>query len=134
MGVSVDIEVPGALTIGDLDLSLEISHGDLSDLSASVTKDATTVELFSAITKANMMACKGSDMSAILDDEAPAPIQSQACDEQLIPAVEGSYAPLGALSDFDGAEAMGSWSVQLIDDVPTELGTLDEVCLLPTPQ
>jgi len=98
------IEEPGLIC--DLDVMLDISHAWCEDLAVFlIGPDETRVELFTDV---------GGDgrnfRDTILDDEAAVSITVGSAPFQ------GSYQPEGQLSDFDGKEIAGVWTLEVTDD------------------
>lgn len=133
-GLTVDIDVPDMITIGDVDVSVDISHTWLSDLDATISLGGTTVPMFSDIAAMGGGGCLGDDMLALLDDEAGSSIETDACINNNVPAVDGTYTAEGTLSDFDGMEAQGTWSFYITDDAGGDTGVVNEVCVRITAQ
>ena len=75
----------------------------------------TRVELFEM---GALPVCSSDMENSKLDDEASLLIIRG------VSPFTGSYRPTGALSDFDGEDAAGIWSLSIIDDTPGDSGTL----------
>jgi subtilisin family serine protease len=96
--------------ISDLNVQLDITHTWNDDLDVFlISPDGTRVELFTDI---------GSDSdnftNTILDDQADTSITQGSA------PFTGSFRPEGSLSDFDGENAAGTWTLQIIDDFISE--------------
>jgi hypothetical protein len=128
-GVTVNINVPDMLTIVDVDVEIDITHTYLADLDATLSLGNTTVPLFSDIAAMGGGFCNGDNMLATLDAEAGSSIETNACVNVNVPAVNGTYQAEGNLSNFDGVNAQGNWSFFIADDGFGDLGTVNEVCL-----
>ncbi len=122
--VDIDIQIgnfPAGTLITDLDVYLDITHGDVSQLSAQITSpDGTTVPLFLGL------ACNGSNIMATFDDDGD-PINCQAT---VIPAVAGKFQALNLLSVFNGKPLSGIWRVTIFDLVSGVSGTINNVHLI----
>ncbi len=113
--VTSTIEIPSNGTITDLDVTnLTGTHTYIEDLSFTLTSpQGTTVALWTNI-------CGNqNDFDIILDDEAgsatlPCP-----------PNNGGSYQPEGNLSDFDGEDMQGTWTLTVTDNYNEDGGALE---------
>ena len=117
------VEILDSGVITDVNvLDLEGTHTWIDDLDVTlISPAATSVELFSDICGSN------NDFDLDLDDEAP----NSTFD---CPPTTGlAYQPEGMLSDFDGEQLTGTWTLQIVDDFNQDGGTLDhwsiQVCL-----
>jgi len=117
---TIDIpQVPAGCKVTDLDLDLAVLHGDTGDLVGRlvhVDRDGVTASsaLFNRI-------CQGAvNLVTALDDDAGAALGA------VCPAVGGRFTtnPRGGLDAFDGAEAAGSWTLELDDVVLGDTGML----------
>lgn len=108
----------GIRTISDLNVTLDITHGFPADVNVYlISPKGTKVELFTDV------GGNGGDINnftnTILDDEATQSI--------LIGTVPftGRYRPEGHLSDFDGEDPNGVWTLEISDDAPGDAGVLN---------
>jgi subtilisin-like proprotein convertase family protein len=102
--------------ITDLNVSLSILHDFDEDLDVFLISPGgvVTVELFSDV--------GGTDDNFIgttLDDEAATAITAGAA------PFTGSFRPAGLLSDFDGLDPNGIWTLRIVDDDALISGTLE---------
>ena len=107
--ISVDGQ-DGAI-VTDLDVSLDISHTWVGDLSVSViSPSGTFVRLFIG------SGCGNDDLLVIMDDEASNTNNDflNACNP-VPPAISGSFRPLDLLSAFDGEALNGDWTIKVSD-------------------
>ena len=112
---------PEGTTIEDLDIFIEITHSNISQLSAQITSpDGTTVPLFLGL------ACNGSNIIATFDDDGDA----INCQATVTPAVAGRFIPVNALSVFNGQSLSGVWRVTIFDDVIGTGGTINNIHLI----
>ena len=120
--VNSSINVPDGLTIDDVNLTLDITHTYDADLDVYlISPQGTRVELFTDVggSGANFTNTTLDDdcATAITDGSAP---------------FTGCYQPEGSLSDFDGENSSGVWTLELSDDYLADAGTLQswslEVC------
>lgn len=104
-----------AITVGDVNVQLDISHTNAQDLDVFlIAPDGTRVELFTDV------GGNGDDFSAtMLDDEAPTPIASGSS------PFTGRFRPEGALSVLDEKNAQGTWTLEVSDDKRNGTGTLN---------
>jgi subtilisin-like proprotein convertase family protein len=108
------IQVPDSVTIGDVNVQLDISHPSDQDLDVFlIAPDGTRVELFTDVGG-------GGDnfVGTILDDEAAGSITDGSA------PFTGSFQPEGNLSEFDGKKAAGTWTLEITDDKRRNTGTL----------
>lgn len=108
------LDVADSVQIGDLDVQLDIQHSRDADLDLHlVSPDGTRVELFTDVGGG------GDDFSwTVLDDEAGTAITAGSA------PFAGSYRPEGSLSDFDGKDAAGTWTLEIGDDRRRQSGQL----------
>jgi subtilisin-like proprotein convertase family protein/subtilisin family serine protease len=109
------IEITDEGIVRDLDVALDITHTWDADLDVFLTSpDGTRVELFSGV--------GGSDDNfeqTRLDDEAAESIMNG------VAPFTGSYRPMGRLSDLDGLEITGTWTLEITDNFGGDIGTLN---------
>ena len=102
--------------IVDINVTLDLDHTCTKDLSASlVSPSGTTVVLFDL---GNYPVCSSDMENTVLDDQAAQPISSGSN------PFHGAYQPLGALSDFNGEDAAGIWTLNFYDSTDGDSGTL----------
>jgi hypothetical protein len=101
-------------SIEDVNIHLSINHTYVADLDVFlVSPTGTRVELFTDV------GGSGQDFqSTTLDDEADISIAAAAG------PFLGSYRPEGRLSDFDGQNPNGVWTLELTDDAGNDVGSL----------
>ena len=104
--VLAEAEVLLAGAVLDINVVLDISHEFDADLDVTLTSPAgTVVELFTDVGGG------GEDFAVTtLDDEASVAIVDGAA------PFDGRFQPEGALSDFDGEEGSGVWTLSISDD------------------
>ncbi len=127
--ITTTLTVPGAPRVGDLNLTLNITHANMPDLDVVLTSPAgNIVGLFSDIGSNSQT---GMDMS--LDDEAASPVGLFTVLTGMVNAPELSY----SLGWFDGVDAGGTWTLGLYDDAASNGGTLNSwsisICEPPPP-
>jgi len=113
-------EVNAACLIGDVDISLAVTHGDLSDLTIELIHDTQIVS--PTVTTSQVLLsgiCAGSTtLAAELDDDAAAPIGS------VCAPIGGRYRTGGALDAFDGEYPGNDWTLRVLDTALGDAGTL----------
>ena len=108
------INVPDSLTIGDVNVSLNVDHTRDQDLDVFlISPGGTRIELMTDVGGGG-----NNFTGTILDDEAATPITSGSA------PFTGTYRPEGSLSEFDGEDAQGNWTLEVNDDKRRETGTL----------
>jgi subtilisin-like proprotein convertase family protein len=109
------LDVPDSFEIADVDVVVNISHSQNSDLDVYLkAPNGTTVELFTDVgfyTK--------NFTNTLLDDEADTSIKNGSA------PFTGSYQPEGSLATLDGSDAQGTWQLVVIDDRGKNTGTLN---------
>ncbi|NVB42472.1 DUF4397 domain-containing protein [Pseudenhygromyxa sp. WMMC2535] len=135
-GVTQDIVIADEIgTVGDIDVYLDVSHTWLNDLNFDLTKDGgTNVLIVDGFLDQDNSSCGGDDMIAVLDDEAATSIVN-ACDTDIDPpAINGTFAPEGALADFDGEAGTGTWTLHVYDQFNQDTGDVNQWCVRITPE
>ncbi len=126
--------------IYDLDVSADITHTWMGDLTLSVTNptSGTEVLLFerpgttapdSAPASVGPFGCDQNDLNATFDDEAGTTNIENVCTTP----IAGTFLPHNPapnnLSAFDGDNLNGDWNVYLSDSANQDIGTLNQICL-----
>jgi subtilisin-like proprotein convertase family protein len=132
--ISSNLTVSGATNIGDLNMSVNMAHVWVGDLSMVLTHQntGTSVTILDRPgVPASTYGCSGDDIDATLDDEAAASVENQCAGGT--PTISGTFSPNNALSTFDGQSGNGTWTLQVIDNYTSaDAGTLNgwsiEVC------
>jgi subtilisin-like proprotein convertase family protein len=113
--VTSSINVPDGFTIDDINLTVDITHTWDADLSVYlISPQSTRVHLFT-----NVGGGGDNFTSTTLDDECVTPISSATA------PFTGCYQPEGTLSDFDGENSSGVWTLEITDTMGGDTGTLD---------
>ena len=115
--ISLYVDVAGIRRLDDIDVYLDITHTFDDDLDVFlISPSGTTVELFTDI------GSSGDDFTAtVLDDEAADAIAD--FDDSANAPFTGSWQPEGSLSDFDGEDPTGTWTLEITDDAGGDEGT-----------
>ena len=112
-----DAEATSSATIGDLDISVDITHSATADLELFLHSPIGTVVDLSV----GNGGAGDNYVGTIFDDEAGTAITSGS------PPYTGSYQPEGSLSDFDGETVAGTWTLQVFENEPiNDDGELDD--------
>lgn len=118
-------KVPGAI-ISDINFRLNIEHERILDLEAYViSPDGDTVNLFDLLT------CGNANLDIVLDDEAEqtdVDLSAACCPNDC--AVKGKFKPVGNLSDYDGKNPTGIWTLVVIDKNAGEEGVIKDFDIL----
>ncbi len=115
-GVMSAVNVVSDYTVSDVNVLLNITHtydGDL-DIFLVGPDGTTTVELTSDNGDGN-----DNFVETVFDDEASQSITAGSA------PFTGSFVPEQPLSAFDNMDAAGDWTLLVIDDAGSDLGTLD---------
>ena len=126
--VSVD---PGA-TITDLNVSLDIEHSWVGDLSAEIeSPSGTIITVFYRPGTSETgcptnidFGCSGNDLSVLFDDESANSYLTfeNTCNSS--PAITGDFQPQNLLSNFDGEDPNGTWFLRIQDHAGGDDGSL----------
>lgn len=123
------INVPDAGTISDLNIFIDIASTWVGDVTATLTRGATTIVLIDRPGAATEAACgDGSDNypGIFLDDEG-----GSGDIESSFPFVSRqSYTPAEALSVFDGQSISGDWTLTVTDGGEGDATSINEWQLL----
>lgn len=131
-GVTIPIVVPDMGTIVDIDISIQLNHTWLADLEVSLDRDGQGAAfMFRDIANigGGVDSCQGNNMIATLDDAAATSIQTDACTNALVPAVNGTHQPEQPLAGFNGLGAAATWNLRVVDDAGADLGTVTQWCV-----
>ena len=126
--VSATLMVAQELSVGSMEVTVEIDHTYVGDLSAVlVSPDGASIRLFGEIANG---ACSGNDMVVVFSDAATATHEDflTTCDNG--PAVEGTFQPLDELATFQGESAQGEWELIVTDDAGFDGGALTAFSIL----
>ncbi len=109
------LSVPGSVTISDVNVTLNITHTWDDDLQIElVSPNSTTVMLI------NLRGGDGDNFTdTTLNDEAPTAIFSGT------PPFTGSFRPEVSLTNFDGENAQGTWTLRITDTFAVDTGALN---------
>lgn len=111
------ITVTNDITISDVNVTLNISHTWVDDLTIDLIHPdtSTTVNLF------NRTGGSGDDfVNTVLDDQAASPIGGATA------PFTGSFQPEGTLGDFNGMNSLGDWTLRITDNADGDGGTLND--------
>jgi subtilisin family serine protease/subtilisin-like proprotein convertase family protein len=109
------IVISSAITVGDLNVGVDITHTYDSDLDVTlIAPDGRRVELFSDVGGGG-----ANFVRTILDDEAATSITNAAA------PFTGRFRPEGQLALLDGMDTVGTWMLEVKDDAGADIGTLE---------
>jgi subtilisin-like proprotein convertase family protein len=125
--ISSQLTVGPSVTIGDLDVTVNMAHAWPGDLSMVLTHQSTGT----AVTfldrpgvPASTYGCSTDNIQATLSDEAALPVENQ-CNGSA-PAISGTFSPNNALTAFDGQSSSGTWQLTVTDNYTSaDAGTLN---------
>jgi len=132
-GVTDTLTVPGSGAISDLNVSLNVTHpfvGDLSFILTHVDTGTSARIVDRPGVPALRFGCDGADIVATLDDAAASPVENECADTT--PTINGTFSPNEALAAFNGEDLNGTWTLTAIDSAAPDPGTLNAWCLAPT--
>ena len=111
--------------IGDIDIQIDLAHGCTKDLFGTLTSPTGTSVVIFDLTV--LPVCSTGPRArldnTILDDEASDLITRGS------PPFSGRFQPTGNLSDFDGENAEGVWTLTIVDNTQSDSGTLNSWAL-----
>lgn len=112
------ISVPNEISIEDINVTLDISHTWVDDLTISLeSPQGTTVVILDA-----SVLCSGEDdIDVILDDQATDVLSCGAG----TPAISGTVQPTQPLSGFNGENSVGDWTLIVNDAFSGDGGSIN---------
>ena len=120
--ISSTINVINDLVVSDVNVSLNVDHSFLSDLTITLQSPTGT----EVVLVANSCG-SARDIDAVFDDAA-SPFSCSAN-----PAISGTVSPIGSLASFNGESALGDWTLTIQDAFDVDGGSLNifdlELCL-----
>ena len=114
-GVTSTITVAETASVLDANVTVNITHPFVGDLTLSLTSPANT----SVLLEARRGGSGDNFTGTVFDDEASASIVSG------VPPYSGSFRPERVLSSVDGASAAGAWKLKATDLGVGDVGTID---------
>jgi len=111
------VDVPSQISVvSDIDVTLSLQHSFIGDLDVFlVSPNGIRVELFTdLVTSQSQMA------QTVLDGDSPDPLISA-----VAPFFTGIFRPEGDLSQFDGIDPVGTWTLEITDDSGGDFGILN---------
>lgn len=125
---SSTLEIPDDLQIVDVNFSMDMAHTWVGDLTAVLTSPSgTTITLFEQPgVPGSDFGCGENNLLVDFDDEATntADAFENSCEGSGAYAIEGSFQPIEALSNFDGESAAGVWTLDIFDSFDQDGGSL----------
>ncbi|WP_051285364.1 M36 family metallopeptidase [Aequorivita capsosiphonis] len=124
-GVTVTMDVTENVSITDLDVNVNITHGWVGDLIVKIkSPSGTTATIIDRPGRTSSgYGCSGDDILATLDDEAATPVENECA--STTPAIDGTFIPNNPLSVFDGESTLGVWELTVADVAYALTGTLN---------
>jgi subtilisin-like proprotein convertase family protein len=129
-GVFDELAVEEFARIEDIDVSIEIEHSWVGDLSVDllhVDSRSDVILLHRPGYPAADVGCAAADIDGFFDDEAAVAAEDQC--SQTRPAIGGRVRPLESLSGFEGESIAGTWSLGVADHQLADVGALVSWCL-----
>ena len=127
---SVPIVVTGGLTIGDLNVSLNINHTYIKDIKVKLTGPAS---IGSPVILLLDQPCDNNDNVNCTMDDSGTPVACGTSTSALV----GSVIPSETLTSLNGLIADGIWTVTVDDFIPGDGGTISavklEICNIQVP-
>lgn len=121
--------------IASIAVSMDIKHTYVSDLVANlISPNGTSISLFrNPGENVTFQGCSRDDLILSFNDNAPQSndLLSNSCDNTT-PTISGAFQPLQALSGFNGEDAQGTWTLEVIDEFSEDGGAIEswslEIC------
>ena len=114
MGVFDSISVPDSFTVGDVNVKVTIGHPAVEQLDIILHGPGGSMYL------CDTSAVSGSNFTGtIFDDEAWTDITAGSA------PFTGYYSPVDGLNVFDGQDAQTTWTLQVIDNISGETGSIE---------
>jgi uncharacterized repeat protein (TIGR01451 family) len=129
---TLTITTTGVIT--DLNVSLSALHsyvGDLVFTLSHLETGASATLIDRPGVPPSTFGCTRDDIAATLDDEAASPAEDE-CAKPI--AIAGVFTPSASLSIFDAEDIVGTWRLTVSDNSDQDIGTLQQWCLIPSPQ
>jgi len=131
-GVTDSIVMTGEGTIQDINVSLNVSHSWVGDLTFTLSRNesATSVILIDRPGIPNLepnFGCSGDNIDVLLDDSSSTPVDD-ICNGSP-PAIDGIAAPQQALSAFNEEARAGTWNLLVTDSASPDPGILNNWCI-----
>jgi len=123
------INVTSSALIGDLNVSINLTHSRVFDLQIELQSPAGTVLCLNSYDDFTNDFFFGADyVDTVFDDQAPLSIQ------QADVPFTGSFRPLGdgGLGVFNGENTLGEWKLKIVDRFKADTGRLEEFRLFIT--
>lgn len=123
--VSDTIVVPDSFPIGDIDVSITITHTWVGDVTVSLEHDGTSVTLIDRPgVPDSTFGCDSSNFDGmVLDDDGTGGAIESQCQTNL--TSPPNYTPNNALAAFNGMDAAGAWTITVFDSATPDPGTLN---------
>ncbi len=119
---TIALNVPDAVTIADLNVDLSINHTYVSDLRIRlIAPNGTSVQLV------NRRGGSSDNIRVLFDDEASSSIATVTSN------LSGTFRSEQSLSAFDGLNAQGRWTLEIVDLARLDAGTFNSLTLRITP-
>ena len=133
----IDVEVFGlnGAAVTDINIVIDVDHSFPSDLIATIkAPNGDEVTLFSGPSGL----CPEQGIRVTLDDEAMNTAadlaNADACVAGATPAIAGAYQPAAPLSEFDGIDPNGTWTVTLADLFNGDGGAVNAISIVVSQQ
>ena len=141
-GISNTITIDDPRFISDIDISLDIDHSWIGDLTVTLSHAETgrSIQLIDrpgSSQGGDSDGCSLNNIKAILDDDISLPVENECSSSQVATgiyeyieaAVAGTYIPEQALSTFDTEPISGNWNLTVSDQVPFDIGKFNQWCI-----
>lgn len=119
---TVPIDVPTSLTIGDINVELDITHTYIQDFKVYLIGPAS---IGSPVITLLSEACGDNDNINCIMDDSGVPVACTAA----VPALTGNVIPFESLSDLNGLNAQGTWTLSVVDAYNGDGGVVNSVKL-----
>jgi len=127
-GLSDTLNFVQDIIISDVDITLDVSHTYVSDLTFTVTNDGPPT---STVIIDRPGSCSSDNIDTTIDDDNGTPVENE-CNGTPPAIGAGPFTPNNPLNVFDGQSAMNSWTLNIVDNANIDTGTLNEWCVVIT--
>ncbi len=127
-GVASSVHLPAYGRISDLKVSVDIGHTYVGDLTVSLVHEQTGKQVY-LFDEPDGGRCDGQLMNISFDDKAPTAADDECETNRPAYPNRGSFRPLQKLTAMDGQSVAGDWTLHVVDNAPSDVGTLHNWCM-----
>jgi len=125
-GYASHFHLPDRGGITGLTVSVDLFHQRLGDLTLKLRHEQTATEI---VLLDQPAACTGKIADITFDGAAGTSAQTSCANNRLAYARDGHFAPLNALTAFNGQLLAGDWTLTAVDHAAANVGIVHEWCM-----